>query len=208
MVNTKIDFEQRKKEVENYFSFLEILDKETTSIKYIKDHQYVEEMASKDIQRILIANSFLILYNLVEATIRNSIIEIYDKIQEDSVSYNQLSASLKKIWIKSKTKSLKESNFNISTLHSNVESIINNVITGSVLSPFMRMEDETDLDLTKDLHFVDVSFSPQNEINKDIIAEYGNNINLDNLIGDPRDSYETGYQDLIALNPKLNVFCE
>ena len=78
--------------------------------------------------------------------------------------------------------------------------IINNTITGSVLSPFMRMEDESDLDLTKDLHFVDVSFSPQNEINKDIIAQYGNNINLDNLIGDPRDSYKTTYKDLVSLN--------
>lgn len=78
--------------------------------------------------------------------------------------------------------------------------IINNTITGSVLSPFMRMEDESNLDLTKDLHFVDVSFSPQNEINKDIIAQYGNNINLDDLIGDPKDSYKNTYKDLVSLN--------
>lgn len=78
--------------------------------------------------------------------------------------------------------------------------IVNNLISGSVLSPFVRMEDETNLNLTKDLHFVDVSFSPQNEINKDIIAEYGNSINLDNLIGDPRDNYETNYKDLVSLN--------
>lgn len=133
MVNTKSDFEQRKKEIENYFSFLDTLDKETTFLKHIKDSQIIEEVISKDIQRILIANSFLILYNLIEATIRNSIVEIYEKIQEDSITYNDLSQNLKKIWIKNKTKNLKEGNFNINTLQTNVESIINNVIDNEIV---------------------------------------------------------------------------
>ncbi|MFW2554256.1 MAE_28990/MAE_18760 family HEPN-like nuclease [Aliarcobacter butzleri] len=133
MVNTKTDFDQRKKEIEDYFSFLDILDKETTFLKYMKDAQYIEEEISKDIQRILIANSFLILYNLIEATIRNSIVEIYEKIREDGVSYNDLSQNLKKIWIKNKTKNLKEGNFNVNTLQTNVESIINNVIDNEIV---------------------------------------------------------------------------
>ena len=78
--------------------------------------------------------------------------------------------------------------------------IINNTISGSVLSPFIRLEDEPDIDLSNDLNFVDVSFSPQNEINKDIIAQYGSSINLDNLIGDPRDSYKSSYKDLVSTN--------
>jgi hypothetical protein len=133
MDSTKGDFELRKKEVENYFLFLDILDKETTLLKYVKDGKTIEEEISKDTQRTLIANSFLILYNLIEATIRNSIIEIYDKIQEDEITYNKLSESLKKIWLKSKTKNLKEGNFNIQTLQSNVESIINNVIDNEII---------------------------------------------------------------------------
>lgn len=133
MVSTKSDFEKRKKEVEEYFSFLNILDQETTLLKYIKNEQLFEEGISKNTQRILIANSFLILYNLIEATIRNSIIEIYEKIQEDEVTYSQLSYSLKKIWIKNKTKNLKEGNFNIQTLQNNVESIINNVIDNEII---------------------------------------------------------------------------
>lgn len=133
MVNTKSDFEQRKKEIENYFSFLEILDKDETVLKYVKNGNHTEEEISKDIQRILIANSFLILYNLIEATIRNSIVEIYDKIQEDEITYNKLSQSLRKIWIKNKTKNLKEGNFNINTLQNNVENIITNVIDNEIV---------------------------------------------------------------------------
>ena len=77
--------------------------------------------------------------------------------------------------------------------------IVNNFITGSVLSPFIRMEDETEIFVTKDTHFVDASFSPQNEINKDIIAQYGSNINLDELIGDPREMYNDEYESLESL---------
>lgn len=71
--------------------------------------------------------------------------------------------------------------------------IVNNVITGSVLSPFIRMEDTSDVYRTIDTHFVDASFSPQNEVNKDIIAQYGNSINIDEYIGDPRNSYIDTY---------------
>ena len=77
--------------------------------------------------------------------------------------------------------------------------IVNNFITGSVLSPFIRMEDENKIFVTKDTHFVDASFSPQNEINKDIIAQYGSNINLDELIGDPREMYNNEYTSLESL---------
>ena len=66
--------------------------------------------------------------------------------------------------------------------------IVSNEITGSVLSPFLRLEDQSNIYRTKDVHFTDVSFSPQNEINKDIISQYGGTIDLDQLIGDPKDS--------------------
>lgn len=133
MDNTKSDFEQRKKEVEIYFSFLDILDKETTFLEYTKDSQNIKKAISKDIQRILIANSFLILYNLIEATIRNAIVEIYEKIQEDGLNYSNLSQNFKKIWIKNKIKNLKEGSFNINTLQTHVENIINNVIDNEIV---------------------------------------------------------------------------
>ena len=78
--------------------------------------------------------------------------------------------------------------------------IINNTITGSVLSPFIRMEQDNVTYTTNDLNLVDVSFSPQNEINKDIIAQFGNTIDLDQLIGNPKDAYKSEYKDLVALN--------
>jgi len=77
--------------------------------------------------------------------------------------------------------------------------IVDNEITGSVLSPFLRLEDNSDQYFTKDTHFIDVSFSPQNEINKDIIAHYGSTLNIDELIGDPRQSADYSYKDLAVV---------
>jgi hypothetical protein len=78
--------------------------------------------------------------------------------------------------------------------------IVDNVITGSVLSPFIRFEDETQVYTTKDVHYIDASFSPSNELNKDIIGQYGSSIDIDQYIGDPRDDYKKEYPNLVAFN--------
>ena len=75
--------------------------------------------------------------------------------------------------------------------------ISNTLITSSVLSPDLSFEDKKYV--TKDIHVTDVSFSPINEIDRDIIAQFGNVIDIDDIIGDAR--FETGsqYDALIAL---------
>lgn len=78
--------------------------------------------------------------------------------------------------------------------------IQDNYITGSVLSSYLKLEDNTSQNLTKDTHFTDISFSPQNEINKDIISYYGSTIDLDQLIGDPKQRSLSEYPQLISLN--------
>lgn len=134
MDNTKENFEIRKKEIENYFTFLLIIDNDDTLLKYKKEMVLTEEKVSKDIQRILIANSFLILYNLIESTVRNSILAIYEKIKEDEVGYIELSSSLKKIWLQQRTKNLKEGNFKQGTLHINIQDIINSIVDNEIIA--------------------------------------------------------------------------
>lgn len=73
MDNTKSDFRKRKDEIDEYFSFLSILNNDNVSIKYSTIYSDEEMYMSVKLQRIFIANTFLLLYNLVESTIRNSI---------------------------------------------------------------------------------------------------------------------------------------
>lgn len=100
MDNTRFDFENRKKEINNYINFLKIFDSDKTRISYIKGAELKTEAIQRQFQITLIANAFLILYNLIESTVRNSIIEIYECINFDKLSYSELSENLKKLWIK------------------------------------------------------------------------------------------------------------
>jgi hypothetical protein len=117
-------------EVENYFSFLSILgDHENTRLKYKKDDDLVEEKISIQLQNILIANGFLLLYNVIEATVRHSILEIYYAIEDNGISFEQLSESLKKIWIEQSTDNLKEGNFKQDTLRDSILNITESILT-------------------------------------------------------------------------------
>ncbi|MDD2386788.1 MAG: MAE_28990/MAE_18760 family HEPN-like nuclease [Bacteroidales bacterium] len=128
MDNTKLDFENRKLEIENYFKFLLIFDDDNTVIQYKKDSEVVVEKIQPQFQITLIANAFLILYNLIEATVRNSIIEIYTKVEDDELSFDKLSHNLQKIWIKQTTNKLKENHFKHETLRDYVLSLAKNIL--------------------------------------------------------------------------------
>ena len=76
--------------------------------------------------------------------------------------------------------------------------IPNTTIPESVLSPIARLEEVSDADLTQDIHLMEVAFSPQNEINDDIISQLGF-FNIDDYIGDPQESILDQYPDLESL---------
>ena len=64
----------------------------------------------------------------------------------------------------------------------------NNVIpTGNTLSPFRRVIQQTEASAsyTENINYLEVAFSPQNEINDDIVSQLGY-FNIGDYIGDPR----------------------
>ena len=83
--------------------------------------------------------------------------------------------------------------------------VLANQITGSVLSPHIRLEQETlEIANTKsvDYHKLDVSFSPQNEIDNVLSSSISNVITgfeIDNYIGDPRLENSGSYPSLETL---------
>ena len=116
MENTKIDYNNRSREIENYIQFLIIFDKEETKLEYEKDGQLIKENIDIQFQTILIANIFILLYNLIESTVRNSILEIYQNIEDENVNFRNLSINLKKMYIKHDSNLLKEGTFRPDTI--------------------------------------------------------------------------------------------
>ncbi len=84
--------------------------------------------------------------------------------------------------------------------------IVNNQITGSVLSPFISLNQpvtSSALVQSTDLHFVDLSFSPQhtqNDIISASVARTHTTFSIDDYIGDPRYLYTDSYTELVNEN--------
>jgi len=80
--------------------------------------------------------------------------------------------------------------------------IVNNTITGSILSPFISLLEQPTSSLlfrTDDLHYADISFSPETQIDtyaSASIAVANPTWSLDDYIGDPRQLYSGSYNDL------------
>lgn len=113
-----LDFKNKLIELDKYFIFLEFIDsiethrKENLTIES-KDKHHKKILIDRDLQKMLRSNSFLLLYNLVESSIRNAIIAIYDSIHDDSLSYEELSERLQEVWLTYKSKQFSDSKKNL-----------------------------------------------------------------------------------------------
>jgi hypothetical protein len=80
--------------------------------------------------------------------------------------------------------------------------IVSNTITGSIISPILSLQSYTTSSnefRENDSHFIDISFSPETQINLYISGAINSNNptwNLDNYIGDPRQLNSSSYSDL------------
>jgi hypothetical protein len=67
---------------------------------------------------------------------------------------------------------------------------------GTQLLPNQSIEIKPIVPLTKDIHLLDAGLSPQDEINRDIIAHFGSTYDLDNIIGNPDTGSYQQFQTL------------
>lgn len=109
MNNTRLEYNKRLHEVEVYFETLKMLDNGSCSIKCIDilGNETTKEIDS-ELSTILKANGFLLLYNLIESTIRKSIDAVITSMHTSSVTFRNLSEKLRKLWIKQEGKNSNE----------------------------------------------------------------------------------------------------
>ena len=101
MNNTRENYKNRLREVDLYFNTLRIVDNGKCYIKSIDIlGNIVEQEIDVTLSTMLKAHGFLLLYNLIEATIQNSIMAILNTIHASSITYKQLSDKLRQMWIK------------------------------------------------------------------------------------------------------------
>jgi len=124
----KQEFNSRLQELERYFDFLEKVEMDFRILTNYEQESPIE--IDDELLKIFKANGFLILYNLVEATVLNCIIAIFDEIKLNGLSYFAVTENIKRYWSKhiykfdekiSEEKLLREKFYSI------VEMIISNV---------------------------------------------------------------------------------
>lgn len=94
----RTDFLDRVEEIESYFSFVENIEKGN---KVLTDYSKTATTNIDDkLEKILKSTAFLLLYNLIESTILNSITDIFDEIEVKKISYSKVNFNIKKYWIK------------------------------------------------------------------------------------------------------------
>lgn len=94
-------FNERKEEIEEYFQFLSsiMLTDNYSKLSVIVDSNPIE--MSNDLAKILRANGFIILYNLIESTISKCIESIYFEIENNKhYEFDELLVDLKKEFLK------------------------------------------------------------------------------------------------------------
>lgn len=100
------DFNQRKIEVNKYFDFIEKIESDYRLLNSMQAGLPTYRVDDEHL-KIFKANGFLILYNLIESTILNSVVSIFDEIKvkqigNKRVSYTDVTEQIKKYWLKSK----------------------------------------------------------------------------------------------------------
>jgi hypothetical protein len=107
MISVLSDFEKRVDEINVYFSLLENIEEKDAVLyfPYKRTHKY--QPHNVELIKILKANLFLLLYNLSESSIKQSLSEIYEQISNEQLKYEEVIDEIKKIWIDEKHNNFK-----------------------------------------------------------------------------------------------------
>jgi hypothetical protein len=117
-----LDFNTRAQEVDDYFIFLHGLIKQTTKLAVADSAgQYQIQSLNPELAKTLKANGLLLLYNLVESTMRNAIVAIFDELKNQAISFDQLKPEIKMIVLKNvKNRSPEEINLRINQISTDI----------------------------------------------------------------------------------------
>lgn len=132
MQRAKDDFDKRKSEIETYFDFLAKLDHDKVILHYEEKGVAKQHRIDDELGKILKANGFLLIYNLVESFCRNSLWEILSAINIENVDLKMLSNEAQLLWIKSQVKIYKE-NANTTKLETHIHAIATDVINNTLI---------------------------------------------------------------------------
>ncbi|MGC4018839.1 MAG: MAE_28990/MAE_18760 family HEPN-like nuclease [Muricomes sp.] len=122
MQETREIFEDRKEEIELYFSI--ILDLENNRVRFntVNDRRFL---------KILKSNFILMLYNFIEACISSGLSEIYESMKHDNCTYYDVIEEIQNIWTKAQVANISGQTIQRSTYEKHIKKVIDEVVNQS-----------------------------------------------------------------------------
>lgn len=84
------DFDDRAQEVSKYFFLVKNLEQGSIKLSMGNSNNQKTKNIDTELTKTLKATGFLLLYNLIESTIRNAIQAIFDDLVDQEISYDDL----------------------------------------------------------------------------------------------------------------------
>lgn len=133
MIEVRRDFESRLEEIKGYLSYLERLEEPGACIyrPHKATHKYLT--VDQDVFKTLKGSAFLLIYNNVEATVRDSFMYLYNEIVSNNISYNDTTSQFRDIWLNRRFMDLLDPNSNWNSYKKKTESLINEVLNNEAL---------------------------------------------------------------------------
>lgn len=120
-------FNERKEEIEEYYLALSKLYEDKSNFecppKYFDD----------SFLKMLKSNAILMVYNLVEATIMGAILEIYDSLFQQGITYKMVRREIQEIWFSYKFNEVYDKNAHFNSYKGKAKEIIDFVLADQVL---------------------------------------------------------------------------
>ena len=171
------DFDERKQEIEEYYSALEELyvSKNITN----NDEKYLDDAFLK----MLKANAILMIYNVVESTIMSAILKIYDSFFQQELTYNMVRKEIQDIWFSYKFNQVYDKNAHFNSYRGKAKEIIDFVLDNKILKLDRKATDisgNLDAQKIRDIcnnHGIIIHLDPQcrgGEILKEVKEERNN----------------------------------
>lgn len=126
MITTHEVFNDRKNEIEFYYSVMIDIDDETK--------RTLDTIDNQRFFRIMKSNFLLMLYNLVEATFTTGMLEIYDQLNREKCSYEAVIDEIQNIWRNYKIKEIYKPESGLTTYTKRVRNIVLDITQNAPLA--------------------------------------------------------------------------
>jgi len=121
------EFEKRVEEIDFYLGGLEGLYQLKDNIEH--KEKYVEDSFLTMLQ----SNTFLMIYNLVESTIMSGIMEIYENLNQEEITYRMARHEIQNIWFTFKHSQVYDKEAHYNSYKKKASEIITAILTDEII---------------------------------------------------------------------------